>query len=255
VSLLLKLSELALLGREVRQDDWAELGTATPEAIVRALEEGRSQDAKRLARYLTVEGKGLHDLMCDWVWDLLTRIAERHGEEEMHRILRASQDTWMMKRTWKAFLRMPVEDRVRVTAEIARAHRCGPRQDGTVEIVEGEDRFTIRMDPCGSGGRMRRGDAVDGTPSRLGPPYHFGATQTAHPWSWGRAGVPYYCVHCALNELLPMEWGGHPLWVTEYDDDASKPCAWHFFKRAELIPDEVYERVGREKPDDGDGRY
>ena len=78
---MLKLSELALLGREVRQDDWAELGTPTPEAIRRALEEGRIEDAKRLARYLTVEGKGLHDLMCDWVWDLLTRIAERHGEE------------------------------------------------------------------------------------------------------------------------------------------------------------------------------
>ena len=52
-----------------------------------------------------------------------------------------------------------------------------------------------------------------------------------------------------------MEWGGHPLWVTEYDDDASKPCAWHFYKRAELIPEEVYERVGRAKPDDGEGRY
>ena len=128
----------ALLDREVRQDDWSDLGTATPEAILRALEEGRTDDAKRLARYLTLEGKGLHDLMCDWVWDLLTRIAERHGEEEMYRVLRASQETWMMKRTWKAFLRMPVEDRVRLTAEIARSHRCGPRQDGSVEIVEEE---------------------------------------------------------------------------------------------------------------------
>ena len=59
---MLKLSELALLGREVRQDDWADLGTATPEAIVQALEEGRIEDARRLARYLTAEGKGLHDL-------------------------------------------------------------------------------------------------------------------------------------------------------------------------------------------------
>ena len=24
---------------------------------------------------------------------------------------------------------------------------------------------------------------------------------------------------------------------------------------AELVPDEVYERVGREKPEDGEGRY
>lgn len=252
---MLKLSEMAQLGREVRQDDWAELGSATPAAIVLALEEGRLDDAKRMAEYLTAEGKGLHDLMCDWVWDLLTKIAERHGEEEMHQTLRASQNTWMMKRTWKAFLRLSVEDRVRVMAEIARSHRCGPEQDGTIEIVEEEDRYTIRMDPCGSGGRMRRGDPVDGTPSRLGPPYDFGATRTAHPWSWGRVGVPYYCTHCTLNELLPMEWGGHPLWVTEFDDDATQPCAWHFYKRAELIPDEVYERVGRPKPGDGEGSY
>ena len=107
---MLKLSEMALLGREVRQDDWSDLGTATPEAILRALEEGR-------------------------------------------------------------------------------------------------------------------------------------------------AGVPYYCAHCTLNELLSMEWGGHPLWATEYQDDAARPCAWHFYKRAELIPTEVYERAGREKPEDGQGRY
>jgi hypothetical protein len=30
---LLKLSELALLGREVRHDGWFDLGTPTPEAI------------------------------------------------------------------------------------------------------------------------------------------------------------------------------------------------------------------------------
>lgn len=58
---------------------------------------------------------------------------------------------------------------------------------------------------------MRRGDPLDGTPSRLGAPYKFGATRSAHPRSWGRANVPYYCVHYTLNELLPMEWGGHPL--------------------------------------------
>ena len=50
-----------------------------------------------------------------------------------------------------------------------------------------------------------------------------------------------------------IEWGGHPLWVTEYDDDAGKPCPWH--KRAELIPQEAYERVSREKPEDGAARY
>lgn len=252
---MLKLTDLAKLGRPVRQDDWAELGAATPEQICKAINEGRHEDAKRLARYVIDEGKPLHDLMCDWVWDLLTRIADRHGEEEMHRILRASQETWMMKRTWKGFLHLSVEERVQVTAEIVRAHRSGPHQDGGVEVIEEEDRYTIKVDPCGSGGRMRRGDPVDGTPSRLGPPYDFGTTQAAHDWSWGKKDVPYYCVHCALNEILPMEWGGHPLWVTGYDEDAGKPCRWYFYKRAELMPEEVYTRVGRKKPAKGEGLY
>lgn len=252
---MLKLAEIALLGRKVRQDDWAELGQATPELVCQAIDEGRLDDAKALARYAVPEGKALHDLMCDWVWDLLSQVARRFGEEEMHRALRASQSSWMMKRTWKGFLGMSVAERVQVTAEIMRAHRCGPNQDGGVEIIEEEDRYDLRMDPCGSGGRMRRGDPVDGTPSRLGPPYDFGVTQEAHDWSWGRRGVPYYCVHCAMNEILPMEWGGHPLWVTGYDPDASKPCHWYFYKSAEQIPEEFYARVGRAKPAPGEGRY
>ena len=64
--------------------------------------------------------------------------------------------------------------------------------------------------------------------------------------------MPYYCVHCAVNELLPMEWGGHPLWVTDYDPDASKPCAWRFYKSAEAIPEKYYARAGRKKPKPGE---
>jgi hypothetical protein len=252
---MLRLSDLVAVGREVRQDDWDDLGRPTQELVCEAIDDGRPEEAKGLARYMVPEGKGLHDLFCDWIWNMLSEIASRSGEEEMHGIMRACQETWFMKRTWKGFLGMSVAERVRVTAEIMRAHHCGPRQDGAIEVVEDEERYSIVMDPCGSGGRMRRGDPVDGTPSRLGPPYEFGATAEAHDWSWGQTGVPYYCVHCALNEILPMEWGGHPLWVTAYDPDASKPCAWHFYKRAEDIPDEYYSRVGRTKPEAGEGRY
>ena len=252
---MLKLADLAKLGRPLRQDDMADLGRPTPEAICQAIDEGRLEEAKALAWYTIDEGKGLHDLYCDWVWDLLSGIAERHGEEEMYRCLRTSQASWMMRRSWKGFLKLTVEERVQVTAEMMRAHRCGPEQDGEVQVIEDEDRYTILMDPCGSGGRMRRGDPVNGTPSRLGPPYAFGVTREAHDWSFGKKDVPYYCVHCALNEMLPMEWGGHPLWVTGYDADAEKPCAWHFYKSAERIPEDYYRRAGREKPGPGEGQY
>ena len=88
-------------------------------------------------------------------------------------MLRATQETWMMKRTWKGFRKMPVERQVALTVEMMRAHRCGPRQEGDVDVLEDDERYTIVMDPCGSGGRMRRGDPMDGTPSRLGPPLQF----------------------------------------------------------------------------------
>lgn len=252
---MLRLSDFAKLGRTVRQDDPETLGRPTQELAAEAVEAGRSEEAKALARYMVPEGKGLHDLFCDWVWNLLSFIAERHGEDEVYRALRASQGGWMLRRTWRGFLGLGVKERVDLTAEIMRAHHCGPRQDGELEIVEDVEKYAIRMDPCGSGGRMRRGDPVDGTPSRLGPPYDFGVTREAHEWSFGQAGVPYYCVHCAINEKLPMEWGGHPLWVTAYDPDASKPCAWHFYKRAEDIPERYYRRAGHAKPAKGEGRY
>jgi hypothetical protein len=96
---------------------------------------------------------------------------------------------------------------------------------------------------------MRRGDPVNATPSRLGPPYNFGATKKAYPWSWGRTNVPYYCIHCAVNEILPTEWGGYPLWVTGYSDDAAVPCYWHFYKNPARIPAEYFERLGFKKPE------
>ena len=237
------------LRRFLREDDWEDLGRATIDLIEQAIDEGRYEDAKELARYMLPEGKGLHDLYCDWIWDILTKTAENKGEEAVYELCRATQETWMLKRTWKALVKMSVQERVYINAEIMRSHRCGPKQDGEIEIIEDKDRISIKMDPCGSGGRMRRGDPVTATPSRLGPPYNFGATKKAYPWSWGRTKVPYYCVHCAVNEILPTEWGGYPLWVTGYSDDAAEPCYWHFYKEPACIPEEYFERLGFKKPE------
>ncbi len=243
---MLKLSDFS--GRLLREDDVAEIGRPTGEVIADAIDAGRHDEAKALARNLVHEWKVLHDLYCDWMWDMLTKIADRFGEPEVYAMLRATQETWMLKRTWKVFRRMPVARQVALTAEMMRAHRCGPKQDGAITVTQDAERYTIVMDPCGSGGRMRRGDPVDGTPSRLDPPYNFGKTKEAHHWSWGRKDLPYYCAHCAVNEIMPIEWGGAPLWVTDFDPDHARPCRWHFYKKPELIPEEYWTRVGKKKP-------
>lgn len=233
-----------MLKRKLRGDPPDQLGNPTQEQVVAAIEAGSLQEAKDLARYMIPEGKALHDLFCDWIWDLFTQVGREYGDEAVYRLCRASQETWMMRRTWKAFRKLPVEEQVLLTAEIMRSHRCGSKQDGQLKVIEDRERYSIIMDPCGSGGRMRRGDPVDGTPSRLGPPYNFGVTRQAYNWSWGQDQVPYYCIHCAINEILPIEWGGYPLWVTEYNPDHQAPCAWHFYKNPAMIPDIYFTRLG-----------
>ncbi len=237
-----------MLERSVRTDDWPDLGVPTQEKLIEAIEAGRVDEAKALVHYMIPENKSLHDLFCDWIWDIYTKVGDEHGDEAVYKLSRSTQETWMMRRTWKAFSKMNPEMQVYLSAEMLRSHRGGPKQDGALDIIEEDDRYTILMDPCGSGGRMRRGDPVDGTPSRLGEPYNFGVTKELHSWCWGKKGVPYYCIHCAINEILPLEWGGYPLWVTEYVDDHDAPCAWRFYKKSNLIPKHYFTRLGFIKP-------
>ena len=136
---MINLSHMKKLGRLVRRDDWPTLGQATPKLIAKAIDEKDYDTARALAEYIVPEGKGLHDLFCDWIWDMLSKTGELHGEEAVYRLCRATQETWMMKRTWKALMKMSVEDRVYLNAEVMRSHLCGPKQDGEIEIIEEED--------------------------------------------------------------------------------------------------------------------
>lgn len=247
---MFSLMDHPVFRRKLRVDEPPLLGMPTQGQIAEAIERGSLEEAKNLAAYTITEGKSLHDLFCDWIWDIFSKTGQAQGDEAVYKLCRSTQETWMMGRTYKAFRKLPVSEQVQLTAEIMRSHRCGPKQDGQVDIREDSQRYSIIMDPCGSGGRMRRGDPVDGTPSRLGPPYNFGVTQEAHDWCWGQKEVPYYCIHCAINEILPIEWGGYPLWVTDYNPDHKAPCAWHFYKKPVLIPEHYFTRLGFKRPKD-----
>ena len=126
---MLRLVKSEKLRRLIREDDWQDLGVSTPDMIVKAIDEGRYEEAKALAGYFIPEGKALHDLFCDWIWDILTKTAEKYGEEAVYQLCRATQETWMLRRTWKALLKMSAEERVYINAEIIRSHRCGAKQD------------------------------------------------------------------------------------------------------------------------------
>ena len=94
-----------------------------------------------------------------------------------------------------------------------------------------------------------------GLPRRLGravvaeggvPVADGGGTREAHDWSYGRKGFPLYCTHCSfMNESLPIQWSGYPLYPSDPPEDYSKdPCTWYWYKDPADIPERHWSRHG-----------
>ena len=103
-----------------------------------------------------------------------------------------------------------------VACEAMRGHLVGPERTGDMELVELEDRFVLRFDPCGSGGRTVRGDWIEGTPPRMQPPYDWTVVEEPYTWTHYKSGVCLYCVHCiVLMEEMPIDRFGYPVRVID----------------------------------------
>jgi len=114
-----------------------------------------------------------------------------------------------------------------------------------VTISEEPDRYVLTLDPCRTGGRLRRGINI-GPLQASG--LSIGTTKEAHPWSWGKKGVSYYCIHeCLFLEIIPIELRGYPIAVVQYAEKAEDPCILYFYKKPDLIPEEYFTRVGKIK--------
>ena len=126
-------------------------------------------------------------------------------------------------------LGLSVEKTLQLDAEFARSHHS----DFTV--VEEPDRYVLTCDPCGSGGR-------------LGRTMNVGVTKKAYPWSWGKSGVSYYCTHCCfIWEIIPTEIQGYPIRINLLGDKPGDPCIHLHYKKPELIPEEYFTRIGKNK--------
>ncbi len=212
-------------------------------------------------RELRESWRQLHDRGADFQAGLLTFVARRFGEARIEDCYRHVLEPYLQERYKPFDVRgRPYEEtlyrNLYPTFEAMRAHLCDPGREGNLEFEEHDDRVVVSFDPCGSGGRMQRGDTIEGTPPRAEPPYSFGVTQAKYDWAWNEKGVCYYCAHCCFAlERWPAEQWGHPIRVVDsplYPDETSgerpKRCTWTIYKSLEAIPPEAYERIGRRKP-------
>jgi hypothetical protein len=133
---MIKLRKSARLNRVIRQDDLDSLGISTWTAIKNALEAGDNGLALALVEYLKTEGKRGHEVICDFVWGMLTYIADNLGEEAVAGAWRGFAGQHYQKLSGITPLEM-----VWFRAETERGLRSGPDESGNIKVVEEADRY------------------------------------------------------------------------------------------------------------------
>ncbi|OGP50226.1 MAG: hypothetical protein A2Y79_07925 [Deltaproteobacteria bacterium RBG_13_43_22] len=222
---MIRLEKSETSQKIIRQDDIAELATSTWDLAREAIQAGSIGKALEFIEYGCAETRTMHDTMISVIDYALTRLAS-FNEEEIEGFLRQRYSPMMGDWLSNA---PGVEENLYRCAEYQRSHF------GDFTIQDEPDRYVIRCDPCGSGGRLRRTRSVQ-------------TTKKAYAWSWGKEDIPYYCIHCCLmHEIIPIEIQGYPVRVTLIGDKPTDPCTQLYYKKPELIPEKYFTRVGKIK--------
>jgi hypothetical protein len=235
---------MTLEERWFTDEELADMARPTMDRLTEALDEGDIEKARKLAKSMTNEWRFLHDLMVEGSLGMVDFVKRRFGED-------AVADFWYesLKKGWKrdtaAIVERSRRQIVEALAATWRAHSTsgkGPNP-GSFTIEEDEEKFTFYLHPCGSGGRLVLRGMYEGADA-------YGTTDTAHDWSFGRSNFPLYCTHCTfMNETMPMEWFGFPLYPLDPPEDYHRdPCRWYWYKDPDDIPERFWQRYGREKP-------
>ncbi len=232
------------------------------EAAVRAIHRESKEEALRLFDAAKETWRRCHDRDVDHTYGLMSEIVARCGESSIGAMwdkVIVPLFSWRYdkfdidKNSWDDAL----YTLMLVACEAMRGHLVGPERTGDFELIETDDRFILRFDPCGSGGRTIRGDPIEGTPPRMEAPYNWTVSSEPHPWNHGEKGICHYCTHCIrLMEEMPMDRFGYPVRVVDpphygqRDESGNlEKCQWQMFKDPTKVPQEYYERVGRVRPE------
>jgi hypothetical protein len=240
---------------------WHDFTTQVEQLVALVHREQRDAAAAKLDE-LKETWRRCHDRDVDHAYGLMTEIVARLGESSIGAMwdkILLPLFTWRYekfdidKHAWAEGL----EVLMLVACEAMRGHLVGPERTGDFELIETDDRFILRFDPCGSGGRTIRGDWLEGTPPRMEPPYEWTVSREPHTWNHQTEGICHYCTHCIrLMEEWPMDRFGYPVRVidppvypdTDRDPAVRQRCQWQMFKDPTAVPEEYYTRVGRKRP-------
>jgi len=219
-------------GRLFSDEELKEMGVPTADAIVKAIDAGDLDRAKRLVGRMQRESLSMHDLFLHWVTALLSFIGKRYGDEVLYEAFKEGCGAWL-KPLVQVYETAPPRRRAQLMAAGLRGHLQ------PIAVEEDEEKVTFLMQPCGSGGRLVLGNSY-------GPPSNYLKVKKPQAMTYGRQDLPVYCCHCSFQEILPIEVSGNPLFVTEPSQNLGhEPCRISIYKDPGSVPDKFYKRVGK----------
>ncbi|MGH7985746.1 MAG: hypothetical protein ACREQX_05600 [Candidatus Binataceae bacterium] len=220
------------------RDEVVEMEKLTVARVIEAIDAGDKDAAKKLAQKMYNEFLSMHDLYRDWVAATLSFIGRRFGDQVVEEAMDAGVKAWWLPNLDK----MPAgEDalraRVRMFAAGLRAHLQ------PLHIEEDDEKITIEMRPCGSGGRLVLEGKYEGADAMLtlkGPQF----------LTYGRESFPVYCAHEPVMEAQDIKAHGAPFMVVEPAHVLGKEhCRFLIYKDRSKVPAKYYERLGLKKPE------
>jgi hypothetical protein len=221
--------------RIFNEKELKEMGRATQEVALEAVEAGDKKKAKEYINRMGEESIFSHDAYMNWVVELLDYIYVHDGPEALEKAIRKNFEREEGELI-ESFKKMGLREQVQTYAKGLRMHFQ------KLEIKEDDEKVSIKMVPCGSGQRLLESGAYD-PPRRL-------SRMKPHRITWNRPNFPIYCAHGPLQEIIAIEKLGHPLYVHWFPDEvATESCRFCFYKDPKRIPEEVYKRVGMKKPE------
>ena len=218
------------------KEELKEMGTPTLDQIMKAVDLGDKDEAKKLAKRMQKEFNHLHDGYMVWVTGLLSYIYRNYG---MDAVEEAEKEAHGIegRTVFKPSGNTDFKSRVQEMAGDIRGHFQ------PLDISEDDEKITITMKPCGSGERLIQMGGYE-------PEFGLEKVREPHRATWGMKDFPMYCVHCPVMEMLSFENTGE-LSVVHLVEDPMKfgECHFAIYKDPKNIPEECYTRIGKKKPE------
>lgn len=199
-----------------RRDD---LKIGPREKAIEAIESGKKEEAIQYIGELVEEFRPLHDRYGDWILSLLGFIKDQLGEGAVKEALRKTfMDVYRERAS--SLAKMSHEEIIRRYCQGLRSHYS------EFYLEEDDEKTTIVIPYCGSGGRMQKEEKGRGR-----------KTQKAYLWSFNQKGVSYYCCHEAVFQSLYREMGIEFIryeYSPQFDNEGKATgdaCRWVIYKK------------------------